>query len=364
MKLQCSTNALREAVQLLYPVCPTRTTLPILANLHVRGESGSIHLTGTDLDISVRTSIAAEVGKAGETTIPVRFFLDALRRINSETITLSVDTNNVMALRGGEKVHCNLRGMAAGDFPKIAKIEGSETVSLSAKELVKMIRQTSYAVSRDESRYVLNGVCFNFGESFEVVATDGRRLAKCAHTGIKREDTKQIIVPTKSIGIMMQMMGGEGDVQLRYTANQLEVSKGATTLVTRLVDGHYPNYSQVIPKSCPNSVTLNKKRFYDAVGLAVVVTEKTKQSSVVRVAIEKGTLTVSANTAEIGEVQDVLEVKYTGDPVDIAFNPSFLSDVCQNVDEEDITIEFGSGTSPVVLRAGGTFLCVIMPMRV
>ena len=363
MKFQCSTEALRNAVQLLYPVCPTRTTLPILSNLYVRGESGTVHLTGTDLDISVRTSITAEVGKAGETTIPVRFFLDALRRINTESIQLSVDANNVTTLKGGDKVHCSLRGMAPGDFPKFPKIEGNETVALPAKDLGAMIRQTSYAVSRDESRYVLNGVCFSFGERLDIVATDGRRLAKCTNTSIKREEQKLIIVPTKSIAMMLQMMTGEGDVQLRYTANQLEVSKGATTLVTRLIDGHYPNYSQVIPKSCPNTVTLNKKAFSDAVGLAVVVTEKSKQS-VVRVAIDKGTLTVSANTAEIGEVQDVLEVKYAGDVVDIAFNPTFLMDVCQNLEADDLTIEFGSGTSPVVLRTGESFLCVIMPMRV
>jgi len=363
MKFQCSTAVLRDAVQLLSPVCPVRTTLPVLSNVYVRAESGSVYLTGTDLDISVRTSIAADVGKAGETTIPVRFLLDALRRINTDSIQSSTDANNVTMLRAGDKVQCSLRGMAPGDFPKFPKIEGSETIEMSAKELMEMVRRTSYAVSRDESRYVLNGVCFNFGERLDVVATDGRRLAKCSNSNVKRAEAKQLIVPTKSISMIQQMLSGEGTVQVRYTANQLEAVIGSTTLVTRLIDGHYPNYSQVIPKSCPNAVEVNRKTFADAVGLAIVVTEKTKQS-VVRVALDKGMMTVSANTAEIGEVQDVLEVKYAGDPVEIAFNPQFLMDVCQNVEEETLVLEFGSGSSPVVVRAGENFLCVIMPMRI
>ena len=185
-----------------------------------------------------------------------------------------------------------------------------------------MLRYTSYAVSKDETRYVLNGVCFNFGEQFDVVATDGRRLAKYSSPSVKRDEAQQLIMPTKSIGLIQQMLGSEGTVHMRYSASQIEVNINKTTMVTRLVDGHYPNYQQVIK------------------------------------------LTISANTAEIGEVHDELEVTYSDEPMDIAFNPTYLTDVCQNVETDEIVLEITNATSPTVVRAGENFLCVIMPMRI
>jgi DNA polymerase-3 subunit beta len=363
MKLQCATATLRDAVQLLHPVCPLRTTLPILSNLLVRAENGLLQLTGTDLDVSIRTSIAAEIETEGETTIPVRFLLDALRRLSTDTIAISTDDNNVSMLRAGDKVECSLRGMAPGDFPKFPKIEASGSIEFAAKDLAAMLRYTRYAVSRDETRYVLNGVCFTFGEKFEVVATDGRRLTKHANPAVSQEEVTQLIIPTKSINMIGQMLSEEGTVELRYTANQMEVNVGQTTLVTRLVDGHYPNYNQVIPKTCQHAIELDRRNFLAAVNLATVVTEKSKQA-VVRINLQDQRLTISAATADIGEVNDTIEVSYSGEPIDIAFNPTFLTDVCQNVDEDQIVLEVSNATSPVVIRAGEHFLCVIMPMRI
>lgn len=363
MKFQCATAALRDAVQLIAPVCPTRTTLAVLSNIHIMTDAGTVHVTGTDLDIAIKTSVPADVSKGGASTIPVRLLLDVLRRITAETIQISVDDNNVALLRAGDKTQCSLRGMAAMDFPKFPQFEGSDSVEVSAKELSDMLRSTSYAVSRDETRYVLNGVCFSFGERFDVVATDGRRLAKYTNPNIKRDEPKQLIVATKSINMLQQMLAGDGTVTLRYTTNQLEITTPTATMVTRLIDGHYPNYMQVIPKTCQVAVELNRKAFQEAIGLATVVTDKTKQP-VVRIGFERNKMTVSAQTAEIGEVNEVLDVKYNGELMEIAFNPAFLYDVCQNVDADDLMLELTNPSSPVVLRAGENFLCVIMPMRV
>ena len=363
MKLQCATAELREAVQLLQPVSPLRTTLPILANLLVKAETGKIELTGTDLDVSVRTEIAADVSEAGETTIPVRLLLDTLRRIKTEAITITVDENNVAKIKAGDTIDCSLRGMAPGDFPKFPTIEEKDSIEIPSKDFGLMLKYTSYAVSRDETRYVLNGVCFNFGPQFDVVATDGRRLAKYTLAGIKREEPQQLILPTKSITMIQQMLSNEGTVFLRYSTSQIEVNINKTTLVTRLIDGHYPNYNQVIPKSCSHTLELERASFMNAVGLATVVTEKTKQP-VVRLGLENNRLTISAVTAEIGEVHDILSVAYTDDPMEIAFNPTYLTDVCQNVETETIVLEITNATSPTVIRSGENFLCVIMPMRI
>ena len=226
-----------------------------------------------------------------------------------------------------------------------------------------MLRYTSYAVSKDESKFMLNGVCFSFGDEFDVVATDGKRLAKYAMPGIKRENAIQIIIPSKSIAIMQQMLSTEGTVELQYTSSQLKLKTLSSELVTRLVDEHYPNYNQVIPKSCQASINVDRRKFLNAVNLASVVTEKSKQA-VVRLSFSENQLSINANTAEIGEVNDTLEVKYDGDSVDLAVNPAYLTDVCQSIESEEIIIEITGNSSPLVIRSGENFLCIIMPLRV
>ena len=363
MKIECQTNLLRNAVQLLQPVCPLRTTMPILSNLLIRAKAGQIELCATDLDLSVKTEIPADVAEEGETTIPVRFFLDALRRMSTETIELSVDEANVSTILSGNKVKCSLRGMDPETFAKFPEIESSDSIELPTKDLANMLRYTSYAVSKDESKFMLNGVCFSFGDQFDVVATDGKRLAKYAMPGVKRENAIQIIIPSKSIAIMQQMLSTEGTVELQYTSSQLKLKTLSSELVTRLVDEHYPNYNQVIPKSCQASINVDRRKFLNAVNLASVVTEKSKQA-VVRLSFSENQLSINANTAEIGEVNDTLEVKYEGDSVDLAVNPAYLTDVCQSIESEEIIIEITGNSSPLVIRSGENFLCIIMPLRV
>lgn len=363
MKFECSTSILRDAVQMLQPVCPMRTTLPVLANLLVKAEEGKLILSATDLDISLKTQIQADVAKEGETTIPVRFFLDALRRIKSENILVSTDENNVSTLKAGKKVECSLRGLAPNDFPKFPEIETESAAEFAAKDFSKMLKYTSYAISKDENRHVLNGICLSFGDQFDVVATDGRRLAKFSDPSIKKDESAQLIIPTKSVSIIQQILGQEGTVEVRYTQSQVEINYNQTVLVTRLVDGHYPNYSQVIPKSCQHAIEINRNTFLNAVNLATVVTEKTKQS-VIRLTFTENQLNISANTAEIGEVTDDIEIKYSGEKVELAFNPEYLTDVCQCIDIDNIIMEISNSTSPAVIRAGDNFLCVVMPLRV
>jgi len=363
MKFECSTSLLRDAVQMLQPVCPIRTTLPVLANLLVKAEEGKLTLSATDLDISLKTQIAADVVLEGETTIPVRFFLDALRKIRTETILISTDENNVSTLKAGKKVECSLRGLAPNDFPKFPKIETENSIEFNAKDFAKMIKYTSYAISKDENRHVLNGICLSFGEQFDVVATDGRRLAKYSETSIKKEESSQLIIPTKSVSIIQQVLGVEGTVEIRYTQGQVEINYNQTVLVTRLVDGHYPNYTQVIPKSCLYTIEINKSTFLNAVNLAAVVTEKTKQS-VIRLTFTENQLNIGANTAEIGEVSDDIEIKYSGEKIELAFNPEYLTDVCQAIEADNIIMEISNSTSPAVIRSGENFICVVMPLRV
>jgi len=363
MKIECQTALLRNAVQLLQPVCPLRTTMPILSNLLVKAGAGQIELVATDLDLTVKTKIPAEVVEEGETTIPVRFFLDALRKMNSDTIEISVDEANVSTIRSGNKVKCSLRGMDPSTFANFPVVDTDVSLELPTKDLSTMIKYTSYAVSRDESKAMLNGVCFNFNDDLDVVATDGKRLAKYVFLGVKQEKAVQTIVPSKSISVIQQILNTEGTAEIKYTENLMQINTLNSVLVTRLIDDHYPNYNQVIPKSCLATIEINRIAFLNAISLATVVTEKSKQA-VVRLNFDKNQLSINANTAEIGEVNDVLEIKYDGEQVNMALNPTYLTDVCQSVESDDIIIEITDSGRPLVIRSGENFLCIIMPMRV
>ena len=363
MKFECSTSLLRNAAQILQPVCPLRTTIPVLANLFIKTEKDKLTLSATDLDISLKTQITAEIIQEGETTIPVRFFLDALRKIKTETIIISTDQGNVSTLKAGKKVECSLRGMAPDDFPKFPIIDAENTIELDSKDFSKMIKYTCYAISKDENRHVLNGICLSFGEQFDVVATDGRRLAKFTDISIKKEESSQLIIPTKSVAVIQQMLEQDGKVELRYNKSSIEITYNQTVLVTRLVDGHYPNYGQVIPKSCQYAIEIDKNIFLNAVSLASVVTEKSKQS-IIRLTFTENQLNIGANTAEIGEVTDDIEIKYSGEKIELAFNPEYLADVCQVIEADNFLLEISNSTSPAVFRSGENFICVVMPLRV
>lgn len=363
MKFNCAISDLRDAVQLLQPVCANKPAFPIVANVLIRTGEGCVELVGTDLDITMKTSIPATVGEAGETTVPVRYIRDTLSKIRGvDQVAVEVDDSNVIRLLAGERIKCNLRGMAAADFPTFPVIAESESVSIPVKEFSKMLRYTGYAMSHDEQRYILNGICFNFGDQLDVVATDGRRMAKYSSKEIKCEKASQIVIPVKAINMMQQILAGEEPVVMRFSLSQVEITVGKNTLVSRLIDGHYPDYKQVLPKTKSFTLKLNSGEFNSAVELASVVTDKNKQG-VIKVELTKGKMTISANTADIGENSSVLETEYSGENMTISFNPTYILDVFKNIEEAEVSMDVIGPTSATVITTGENYLSVVMPMR-
>ena len=311
MKFTCDISDLRDAVQLLQPVCSNKPAYPIVANILISTGENCVEMVGTDLDITIKTSIEASISEPGATTVPVRYLRDTLMKIKSVAqLEIEVDANNVIRILAGEKIKCSLRGLAAPDFPSFPVLAEGETVTIPVKEFSKMLRYTSYAMSHDEQRYVLNGISFNFGDQLDVVATDGRRLAKYTSTDIKTEKASQIIIPIKAINMMQQLLNGAEEVSLHYSNSQAEITVGKNTLISRLIDGHFPDYKQVLPKTKTFTLKLNSGDFSNAVELASVVTDKNRQG-VVKISLAPGKMTISANTAEIGENSSELETAYS-----------------------------------------------------
>ncbi|HRJ74079.1 MAG TPA: DNA polymerase III subunit beta, partial [Terrimicrobiaceae bacterium] len=240
----------------------------------------------------------------------------------------------------------------------------AKTYSIKQAELRDGLRKTSYAISVDETRYVLNGILFSYKENkLTLVATDGRRLALFdSDVEFPRSHERDFIVPTKAVTELQRLLGEDGEVQISVAENLVSFELNGSQLVSKLVEGNYPNYRQVIPGEAKERVTLEREAFFNSVRrVSLLSSDKT---SSVRLNFTKNNLDIAANTPEVGEARESLPVVYRGRDISIAFNPEFLMDPIRNLSNDEIHIELIDEMSPGVIKINTPFLYVIMPMRV
>jgi DNA polymerase-3 subunit beta len=362
IKLSVTKNKILEGLQRVQNVVSTRTTLPILSNVLIQAEAGGVSLTTTDLDVGVRCMIEAEVTKQGATTVPARKLFSILKEVPAPQIDVDVDDRNAASIRCGSSFY-KIMGLPQEEFPRFPKADGAKVLKLEQAVLRDMLRRTAYAVSNDETRYVLNGVYMSFkGDKLTVVATDGRRLALIEHEiEVPKGTESEIIIPTKAVGELQRLLGDKGDVKLSLGENQIICELDGTTLVSKLIEGTYPNFRQVIPAEAKERVTLERELFLAALHRASILASEKSQS--VKLTFTKNTLTISANTPEVGEAKETMSIAYKGKELSIAFNPQYLMDPLRNLDADEVFLELTDELSPGVLKVSAPFLYVIMPMR-
>src|SRR5580693_3388498 len=248
MKFSVSKDKLLEGLQQVQNVVSTRTTLPILSNVLLQASDGAVHLTTTDLDVGVRGSFEADVEKEGATTLPARRLFNIVRELPASEIQVDIDGKNAASIRSGQSFF-KILGLPEEEFPPLPKFEDAKVVTIRQKDLRDGLKKTSYAISTDETRYVLNGLLFSFKENkLTLVATDGRRLAMVdIELEIPRSQETDIIVPTKAVAELQRLVREEGEVKLGIGENQIAFELNRTLLVSKLIEGNYPNYRQVIP---------------------------------------------------------------------------------------------------------------------
>src|SRR5205823_13766517 len=245
MKFSATKEKLLEGLQQVQNVVSTRTTLPILSNVLLQAKEGAVHLTTTDLDVGVRGSFEANVDKTGATTLPARRLFTIIRELPSSEISVEVDGKNAASIRSGQSFF-KILGLPEEEFPPLPKFENAKVVTMRQKDLHDGLRKTAYAISTDETRYVLNGILFSFKENkLTLVATDGRRLALVdVEMEFPRSHEVEIIVPTKAITELARLVGEEGDVKMSVSENQVAFEVDGALLVSKLIEGNYPNYRQ------------------------------------------------------------------------------------------------------------------------
>ncbi|HAB15071.1 MAG TPA: DNA polymerase III subunit beta [Verrucomicrobiota bacterium] len=367
MKLTIAKEQLIQGLQAVQNVVGSRTTLPILSNVLLVASDGRLELTATDLDVTIAGSVVATVLKPGKTTVPVKKFFGIARELNAPEIEIEVDERAVMSLRAGGSSY-KINGLSGEEFPPIAAIKESRAVALPQEKLKAMLRKTSFAASSDEARYVLNGIFFSLKEhKVTLVATDGRRLAMTDEEAeVPTEAEADFIVPTKAINELNRLLLATGTVELRFSENQVAFTTfGEGTMgvliQSKLVDGNYPNYRQVIPGECQERIMLNREELLGALRRAELMTSD--KSNSVKLTFSRNQLAVTANTPEVGEAREELAINHKGKDLAIAFNPAYLMDPLKALDEDEVAFELIDELSPGVLKTMKPFLYVIMPMR-
>ncbi len=363
MKFKVSKEALLDGLQKVQHVVSTRTTLPILSNVLLVAENGRLQLTTTDLDVGITGSVSADVSKDGATTLPAKRLVNIIRELPASEVEISVDAKNVASISCGPSFF-KIIGLGQDDFPPLPNFDGAREYRIPQQMLRDGLKKTAYAISTDETRYVLNGIYTSFREGkLTLVATDGRRLAMVENDlDFPASQEVDVIVPTKAVQELQRLLGNDGEVLVHLSDSQISFSIGDHLLVSKLIEGNYPNYRQVIPSDSSERVELPREAMLETVRRVSLLSSD--KSNSVKLVFSSNKVEVTANSPDVGEARENLEVPYEGKDLQIAFNPEFLKAPLQNLDGETVYLDLIDEMSPGVVRIEGSFLYVIMPMRV
>lgn len=363
MRFSIARGELLDSLSIVGKGLSSRTTLPILSGILASARSGVIVLTSTDLEVSVRDETAANVDKEGDAVLPGRLLTDIVRSLPEAAVTIDVQGDKASIQCG--QASFVVRTLAAEDYPKFPEVETSQSAVVRTDVLASVVRQVSRAVSRDETRPILTGVYTVIESGFlRMVATDSYRLAVREVPLEGTDQELEVVVPGKVIDDLPKMAEGAEEVSLGVSDNQILFEFGDTTLVSRRIEGAFPNYKQLIPKETATRATVDRE---ELVAAAKRVSLLAQHNTPIRVgiAVQDGTVTLSAMTQEVGEATESLMAECEGEDVEIAFNHAFLSDGISASASEKVSLDIVSPLKPGVLTSPGEdgFVYLLMPVR-
>jgi DNA polymerase-3 subunit beta len=373
MKFKINQDHFSNGLQQVLNVVASRSTMPILSNVLIEAEEGHISLTTTNLDLGIRCRIKAEVTDTGSITLPVRKLATIVKELPVNDVFLETSEKNQAKITSGGSLF-KIMGINSEEFPPLPTFENRKVFELSQDEIVNMLKSVSYAQSTDENRYILNGVYFKFAdEKLTLVATDGRRLGLTGlDLEVSEENTGSLILPAKTVAELERLMGKGEKVNIAFNDRQAAFEIGLDEagdsglvdhlyLVSKIVEGNYPNYRQVIPKETEHRVKIERELMLECVHRAALVTSD--KSNSVKIKVSKNLLEISGQSSEYGESHESMAIAYDGPEVQVAFNPQFLMEPLKALNKDEVFFEFKDELSPGLFKTLDNFICVIMPLR-
>jgi DNA polymerase-3 subunit beta len=363
MDIQVARDPFFRALQLVQNIVEPRQTLPILANVLIETQADGLRVSATDLEVGARVTVPATVARPGGVTLAARKLLELVRELPAQPIALKLQENGWVQLLCGPSAF-RLVGLPAEDYPPLETEKAEGWVAMDGARLRGMLARTSYAMSQDESRPFLNGVYLVVKKrELRVVATDGHRLS-LARAELETDGEMAGIVPRKAIQEIGRVLGGAEAATLAVRENQFFLRTPGFVLTSKLVEGSFPNYEQVLPKGHPRRLGVEREPLIAALRRVSVVSDD--RTRPIRLTAGAGTLRLSASSQELGEAEEVLPAEFTGDELAIGFNARYLLDALGPMEGARVAVDLKDALSPGVFRSADddAHLCVIMPMRI
>jgi len=362
VKFVISKEELAELMALLQNAVAQKPAIPILSNVLVEAINDELILTATDLVVGIRCFTEAKILEEGATTLPARRLFQLIRELPSVSIEFSTNSQEATQIDAGGS-RFRLLGMNRSEFPALPDLSGAVQFTTSQKELKEMLYRTSFAVSREDNRYVLTGVLLQIeGGRATFVGTDGKRLAR-SEMAVEIDPSFEgsWVVPLKAVEEVHRALKDEGDVTLYLLDDKIAFEAGRVTIVTKLLSGDYPNVDRIIPKDAAVSVSLHREELMSLLRQVALFTTDTCNSA--RFTLDEGELTLWANATDLGEGKVSMPANYTQSKLDIAFNPHFFLDILRHSRDETVNLELIDSYNPGVITDSRDGLFVLMPMR-
>lgn len=366
MQFECTRDSLLEQIQIVQKAVSVRSTLPILTGILFNVKDNKLILSSTDLEMSIKCELDISGKSSGSIVIPARLISDVLRNLPEAVVKFNSDTSNNQILLQCEKSMFNIKVLPPEDFPKIPELEEGGLIKVDGKEFVEAIKQIIKAVSRDETRPVLTGVLISVDEGkLKMVATDSYRLAiKEIKAKAGKDEKIRVVVPARVLDeIIKAISQEEGEVKIRVTENQIALNFNNTTMISRLIEGEFPKYQQLLPDNYQIRVDLEK----DAMaGAAKRVSLLALNNSPIKVNIGDKKIKISAETSEVGEAAEEVDVNEKMEQMTIAFNPQYFLDGLMSVKGEKFIFEAIGPLNPALIRSQEEedFIYLVMPVRI
>lgn len=361
MKIKILKEDLVKNIQNIQNVVTTKSSLPVLSNVLIEAGQQEVCLTGTDLDIGISSKFVCEIEEKGAIAVPAKRFSDIVRELPEEDIFISTMKNNSMTIKCG-KCFFKILGLPKEDFPKLPEFDNSPHVTIDQGVLKKMLSMTCFSMSHDEARYVLNGSLFIFkNKELTIVTTDGKRLSFIKRDTQESAPEKTIIVPSKTIYELNRVLNDQGNTKITFGENQVRFDVENVTTISRLIEGEFPDYKQVIPEEHKDKVSINREQFLLGVKRAALFT--TQDSRSIKINILKNKIIVSKSNPMVGETKEEIEADYKGPEITMGFNPSYLTDILKVIPKDELEIELWGPDKPAVMRIEDWYVYLVLPMQ-
>jgi DNA polymerase III subunit beta len=369
MKFSAERTALLSELQLVTRAASTRSAIPALGGVLLNAEDGSLSLAATDTEMALTSKTTANIEQPGSVLLPARLLLDVVRVAGGDTVTLESAADGSGVSITSERAAFTVRILPAQDFPRLPVLDPEQTATLDAGVIAATVERVAKAASRDETRPVLTGILVSIeGQTLRMVATDSYRLSvKETPVAGLDDDSFTANVPARALQELSRIIGDTKaeTVSLSTRENQIVFGAGGVTLSSRLIDGQFPNYRQLLPESYEHDVMVGRSEFLSVVRRVSLMAQR---NAPLRLRFEQGSVTLSAQTPDVGEASESLPVNYQGEELEIGFNPQFLQDGLESVSSDEVRLRLISSLRPGLIEEAGSdqadgFIYLIMPVR-